>query len=72
MIKNFEDKDGQIFDLQLRSRYSSIKNARQLIKILDDSINAKPESIKKSYQNHTYMYIMRDFGMITQSKRIIK
>jgi hypothetical protein len=70
----FQDRDENQteYNISLRSCYGHIKNQIQLKKILDNSINAKPENIRIAYQKKSYMTIMRDFGILCTSKRIIK
>jgi hypothetical protein len=70
MIKNFIDKDGQRFDIGLRSSFANIKSASKLREILDNSINSKPEDMREALQKKNYMDVMRYFGIISTSKRI--
>jgi exonuclease I len=84
MIKNFQDKNGNKYNLILRGRYSiSIKSSRKLKMILDNSTSYNglkklhpmfsDEILNKlvtCYQNKNYMDIMREFGLLNWAQLI--
>jgi hypothetical protein len=67
----FEDKDGRKFKIWLRGAYSHIRSQKKLKQILDNSILNQNIVLINPLQSKTYMEVMRYFGMISKSERII-
>lgn len=78
------DRDGQVFEITLRGSYAqSIRTEARLKEVLDNSTSVPTllkryrsysaeaaERLSNAYAGKTYMAIMRDFGMLSQSKRL--
>jgi hypothetical protein len=65
VVRHFVDTDGRKYDLWFRGAYAHIRSGSRLRETLDRSI-AKAPYLK----SHTYLYVMRYFGMIAKSKEV--